>query len=567
MKLALPCLLLALTAAFAGGQISTGPTSGANPTSFAAIEGIVTKDPGGEPVKKALIEVIAENPAEGSDYTAVTKADGRFQIEGIKPGHYHVFVERTGLLEVDRHHVRAEGRVLALSAGQEVKDLQIRLQAAAVIQGRVVDEDGDALPGAAITVQRQRFAAGRSRWEQVGSERTNDLGEYRIANLPAGNYYVSVSPPPDFKSLIEAAGAAKPDTAIGPAKDKPATSYQTSYYPGTTDRSQATPIQLHPGDEFPINFSLTPSPSLSIRGSVVGVPPGSSATITLESRDFNLIFNGAEVQKDGSFTIRDVSPGAYTILAAVENSATPMIARQALQIAGSIEDLRLTPQTGAWIHGRLRIEANISMVRRDSASILLMLRSVDHDDVLTSLSFGEGMSMTRVSSDGSFEWKGVPPGNYYVQLAGDGEESGELYLKSVLAGGRDVEASGISVNGGSVAIDVLASANAGTVNGIAHDANGEAIANAVVVAVPEPRLRARDDRFRRTLTDQSGHFSLRGVPPGSYTLFAWESLDGDAYLNPDFLKGYEAQGVPLRIGEGDHKNLQLQVIPANDGEP
>ena len=37
----------------------------------------------------------------------------------------------------------ADGRVLTLAAGQELKDLRIRLQAAAVVRGRVTDEDGD----------------------------------------------------------------------------------------------------------------------------------------------------------------------------------------------------------------------------------------------------------------------------------------------------------------------------------------------------------------------------------------------------------------------------------------
>ena len=175
------------------------------------IEGVVTKEPGSEPVKKALIELIAENQAEGGDYTAVSGPDGAFRIEGIVPGRYHLFAERTGLLEVDKHRARADGRVLTLAAGQELKDLRIRLQAAAVVRGRVTDEDGDPMPNAQVTVLRQTYVSGRSRWEQAGAERTNDLGEYRVAGLAAGNYYVSVSPPPDFKSLIEAAGVAAAD--------------------------------------------------------------------------------------------------------------------------------------------------------------------------------------------------------------------------------------------------------------------------------------------------------------------------------------------------------------------
>ena len=177
-------LLIVLLFATAAAQVATG--SGAKPQARATIEGIVTKEPGSEAVKKALIELIAENQAEGGDYTAVAGPDGGFHIDGIVPGRYHLFAERTGFLEVDKNRARTDGRVLTLAAGQELKDVRIRLQAAAVVRGRVTDEDGDPLPNAQVAVLRQTFVSGRSRWEQAGAERTNDLGEYRVAGLRGG---------------------------------------------------------------------------------------------------------------------------------------------------------------------------------------------------------------------------------------------------------------------------------------------------------------------------------------------------------------------------------------------
>ena len=540
----------------------------AKPTSRATIQGVVTKDPSGEPVKKAVIEVIGENQAESGDYTAVTGSDGRFHIDGVLPGRYRLFVERTGFLEAAKHPARSAGRVITVSAGQDIPDLTIRLQAAAVVQGRVVDEDGDPLANAQIAVLRQTFASGHNRFEQVGGERTNDLGEYRIPNLPAGMYYVSVSPPPDFRSLIEASGAVKPESKpSGP--DKPATSYQTTYYPGTTDRSQAASIQLHAGDDFPVNFSLTPVSSLSIRGSVVGLPPHASASILLQSRDFDFTLNGAEVQKDGSFAIHDVSPGAYTVLATVENSPTPMTARQSLQVTNNVDGLRLAPQPGAWIHGRMRLETN-SSTKISPSQITLYLRSTDRDDDLSGKFFiGDGFNnLALVGPDGSFEWKGVPAGSYSVQLTAERVTGSEdLYLKSASSSGRDAGDSGISVNGGTLMLDLVASANGAVVQGIAVNQNNAPIANAVIVAVPDARFRGRDDRFCKTVTDQSGRFTLHAIPPGDYTLFAWESVDGDAYYNAEFLKSYDGQGSALRIGESEHKSVQLKVIPDSGDEP
>jgi hypothetical protein len=562
--------LVVAAAASLSAQTSTPSAAQSSTPARAAVAGLVTKDPGSEPVKKALIELIAESQSDGGNYTALTGVDGGFRIENILPGRYHLFVERSGFQEVDKHQRRSEGRVLTLAAGQELKDLVIRLQAAAVVEGRVTDEDGDPMAEAQVTILRQTFVAGRSHWEQVGAERTNDLGDYRIAGLAAGNYFISVAPPPDFRNLIETTGNAvalrSGAGAAGSEKPAPA-AYQTTYYPGTRDRGQAEPVQLHAGDDFPANFSLTPSPTLIIRGSVVNLPPGTTAAIMLQSKDFSLVLNGAEMHKDGSFEIRDVSPGAYTIFATVDNAPVPMLARQSLQItSANVDGLQLAPQSGGSVRGRLRVEAG-KVSRPDPAQMFLQLRSADgDDDALGGVSIGEGSpTLAHVNADGSFEWKNVSAGRYYVQLS-DASEMPDWYLKSVATGGRDAGDSGFSVSSGTATVDVLASANAARVEGIAANQKDEPVADAVVVAVPEPRLRAHPDRYRKASTDQSGRFTLRGLSPGDYTVFAWESVDGDAYYNPEFLAGYEGRGKALHVSEGDRASLQLKTIPAADNQ-
>jgi len=562
MKLAFAYLLTVLLGA--GALLAQAPAGEAAQATRAVVSGIVAKDPGSEPVKKALIELIAESQSDGGNCTALTGVDGGFRIENIVPGRYRLFVERSGYQEIDKHQRRSEGRVLTLGAGQELKDLVIRLQAAAVVEGRVTDEDGDPMAEAQVAILRQTFVAGRSHWEQVGAERTNDLGDYRIAGLAAGNYFVSVTPPPDFRSLIETTGSAPAarNGAAGSEKPAPA-AYQTTYYPGTRDRGQAAPIQLHAGDDFPANFSLTPSPSLTIRGTVVNLPPGTSAAIMLQSKDFSLVLNGAEMHKDGSFEIRDVSPGAYTIFATVDNAAAPMMARQALLItSANVDGLQLAPQAGGSIRGRLRMEAS-SAARPDPSQLFLLLRSADgEDDAIGGVTIGEGSpTLAHVNADGSFEWKNVPPGHYYVQLS-DVSSMPDWFLKSVAAGGREVTDSGFSVSGGATTVDVLASANGARAEGVATNQKDEPVADAVVVAVPEARLRTHPDRYRKASSDQSGRFTLRGLPPGDYTVFAWESVDGEAYFNPEFLKSCEGQGKALHVSEGDRASVQLKAIPA-----
>ena len=567
MKLAHALLTLLLVASSLCAQensLAAGSSSAHAAT--AQLAGLVTKDPGGEPVKKALIELIAEDQNAAGNYTAVTAPDGSFQIESIIPGRYHLYIERAGYLDADKHQSHAEGRLLTLTAGQELKGLNVRLQAAAVVEGRVTDEDGEPLANSQVTVQRQAFASGHRHWEQAGAETTNDLGDYRIANLPAGNYFLSVTPPPDFKSLIESAGEHKNDMK-GSVDRAASTSYAPTYYPGTRDRGQATPIQLHAGDNFPANFSLMPMPSVVVRGTITNVATGATALVTLQSKDFGMVLNGAEVHKDGSFEIRDIAPGSYTVLATVSGGATPLVARQSVQVAAeNMDGLRLAPQPGASIRGRLRLESKSSngVARIERGQFFLALHSSEgEDDILGALSLGEDFSTTaQVAEDGSFEWKDVPPGRYYVQLAEGNADS--LFLKPVASSGRDADGE-ITVNGGAVALDLVASANGAMVDGVVADAKGNPVANAVVVAVPELRLRKRMDRFHKVLSDQSGRFTLRGLPPGQYAVYAWESLDGDVFYDPEFLNGFEGQGKVLGLSEGQRESIQLKAIAGADG--
>jgi hypothetical protein len=541
---------------FLSCALTAQDTPGSSAAKPATLQGIVVKDPGGEPVKKALIELIAESQKNAGNYTALSSSDGSFRIDNITPGNYRLFAERTGYQEVIRHHP-AQGRLVALASGQELKDLVIHLQAASVIEGRVTDEDGDPMADAQVAVFHQTFAAGHTHWEQIGAERTNDLGEYRIPGLASGHYFISVTPPFDFRSLIETA-ANKPANA-STAHEKPANyAYQTTYYPGTRDRAQATPIQLHPGDDFPANFSLAQSPSLTIKGSVTNLAPGASVAITLQSRDFSVVINGAEMRKDGSFEIRDVSPGAYTIVASVDDATPPMMARQSLQVAENVEGLRLNPQIGGVIRGQVRIDGGAG-VRTAASQIFLQLRPAeDSDDAPTSLSV-ESIP-AQVNTNGGFEWKDVMPGKYFVQLT-ENSATADCYLKSVSAGGREVSESGFAASGGITPLDVVVGVNGANIEGVAADAAGGPVADAAVVAVPDPHFRRLPDHYRKASTDQSGHFRLRGLPPGDYTLFAWESIEDEAYLNSEFIRNYEGQGKALHVSEGEHLSLPVKVIP------
>jgi hypothetical protein len=83
------------------------------------------------------------------------------------------------------------------------------------------------------------------------------------------------------------------------------------------------------------------------------------------------------------------------------------------------------------------------------------------------------------------------------------------------------------------------------------------------VLIPESRLRGKSSYYKTGTTDQNGNVTLRGIPPGQYTLFAWDYVEGYAFFNPEFLRQYEAKGTPVTLEENKQLDLRIQVIEQN----
>src|SRR5208282_6049049 len=86
----------------------------APPPKASSIAGTVVQEPGSQPLKKALVQVIAEDQKQGGNYTASTDADGHFRIENVVPGRYRLFLEKTGFVEVNGRGLQSEMNVVTV---------------------------------------------------------------------------------------------------------------------------------------------------------------------------------------------------------------------------------------------------------------------------------------------------------------------------------------------------------------------------------------------------------------------------------------------------------------------
>ena len=56
-------------------------------------------------------------------------------------------------------------------------------------------------------------------------------------------------------------------------------------------------------------------------------------------------------------------------------------------------------------------------------------------------------------------------------------------------------------------------------------------------------------------------FTIHGVRPGEYKIYAWEIVEPGAYQDPDFIKPYESAGEAVSIKESARETVQLKLIP------
>jgi len=511
----------------------------------ATLAGTVVKEPGSQPLKKVLLHLFAEDQKQGGNYTADTDSEGRFHIDKVQPGRYRLLLEKTGFHEINLHGRPAEGSFLTVQPGQAMGDLLFQMQPSAVISGRVVDEDGDPLANYGVSLLRKR--PGKSREpEVIRNDRTNDLGEYRFGGLFPGQYFAAVVPLPDLRNF-ERLGKGSDGAA-----DKQDMNYLVTYYPGTTDSAQASSLSLRAGDEMPVNFTMIPGRTYRVRGFVTGFPANQKPMVQIISKGVNNSLNGADVAADGRFDIRGVAPGSYSIVVYSGSEGQILSARQSVTVAGGdVEGVKLIPTRPFTINGHLRFEGRPPT---DLTQYTASLHRAEDDSGSVFVLPG-GASGAGIDRSGNFSWSDVSPGSYMVEVYG-GEKSDSSFVKSIIVGNTNAD-TGFTVTG-PASIEIVLSSRGGTLEGAVLD-DDQPAGNVTVVAVPEEKFRKINARYGVGTTDQNAHFAIRGLAPGSYTVFAWQDLDDGLYYDAAFLKSQESNGVALKIEEGSRQKIELKV--------
>jgi hypothetical protein len=491
--------------------------SDGEPQTLYRLSGRVVNSITGEPLAKAQL-TLSDTGSERS-CAAATDAGGAFALCATEAGTYELVIEKRGFVQT--------GQAITFAGGQPAAGIVIRMLPQGVVTGRVLDRDGDPIARATVQAIQTRVAGTRREYSVSETATSNDLGEYRIYGLNPGRYYIGSG----YRSE---------------------SGYAATYFPNVQEVNRAVPIDVPAGGEVQgLNLTMPEPHSMKIRGAVhsdAGLPVKGLTIVAVPCDAGPLNRATTTVGKaDGAFELRDLTPGCYLIGADSFTAGKRYSARLPVTLAGkSLEDLNLRLALPVQLSGRIRAEGAPAFPFRQ---VIVNLEA-------------RGSRLTAggaASSDGGLRLDNIVPHIYELSATvPDG-----YYVKSAQYGAVDVLRFGLDLRQGAAGqLEIDIGTDGGRIEGLVADGAERPVDGARVVLIPAD---SKDGALRRrvAVTNSKGAFSIRGIAPGDYNVYASRSLEAAALQDPGFLGQIRQHGKAVSIHEHGLETLQVRAIAAD----
>jgi hypothetical protein len=497
----------------AGAALACGQSAVINqppkPTAFdCAADGFVVNSLTGEPIPRAHVELILP----GATSSASADSSGKWNLANLACGAAPVTVTRPGFLQ-------KVSRPLTLVSGSPVHGVKTELTPQSVFYGRVLDDQGDPVMGAQIGIFISRVVDGRVSFQRTGAGSTNDLGDYRIADLQRGKYIVCATLPGAL-TLAE------------------------SCYPGPVEGGAASAMEVPAGRETRVDFALNQTPGIHLRGTISGLPAGRGVGIRFVKRGTNAGPGGNVGNVNNNRFDFRVAPGSYTLAADYFESGKHLLARVPIEAGTSdIDNVAVPLEPGFTVAGTVTIA---------SPSGRTAARPQFPFDLRFSGSPISGTVVAKWEADhASFTFDEVAPDNYRLYASAPAP----FYVKSATLAGQDVLNGEFALSQAAGPIEIVLSDDGGSIDGDIVDADGQPATGAVMAL--------RNGRAVSVTAQASGHFKLQNLAPGDYTVYAWDDPAQVAYADTEWMRRYGGSGVAVTITAGQNSQVRLtqQKVP------
>ncbi len=493
------------------------------------LEGNVFDSLTGAPISGALVKAVGSG-----NQTTVSRTDaaGHFRVAAEA---FSMGVSRAGYLPVNRSAFKR----------QAAAQLRINLTPAAVIAGKLTDEDGLPVHNAMVLALRYQMVNGVRKLENapVIPTQTDDLGAYRIFGLPAGRYYIRAN---------------TGDLANWDSR------YTAEYFPGTLQPTADGLIEVKPGEERGgIDLRLTKQEGVTVEGRVVladGVPaPQTMPHVYLQPEGFGMgNYHGFRQSRDGTFRIAHVPPGSYTLRTMFGGAEpTDLLTEQRLEVGSA--DLRNVVFT-------LRQLKPMDV----AGTVLLEGGGAAGPEVIQAQTrTGQGATATS-NEEGTFTLKGLKPGHYELQaFPADAMKyvtNPEAYPPGTMSraisarfGDQEVLDSGFDLDAEPAeSLKITLGTRKYNVAGKLMDPAGKPVGDGLVwMDSGQPGGTAL------TVTDAEGAFHLWPRSSGKYRIYAiGDQSQTDSMNDPDYVQAHEKDFPPVMVVEGENPPLILHLPQA-----
>jgi hypothetical protein len=505
------------------------------------LRGAVINSVTGEALRGALVQIYFNGQS-----SMLTGPDGKFQFEGLPQGQTTITVRKPGFFSEDDIEPNGRGQHPA-TTGPNSSPVVLRLIPEGVIYGRISEEDGEPIEGLPVELLVQHLQNGRKVWERRPQAVTDEDGNFRIAELQPGDYFLSAGP------------SRNPVTLPAKLSQPGAEGIPLVYYPVGSELAAATPIPITPGKRVEINLTLAPQPFYRVSGSINGYAPGQPVNLQLRnSAGLPLPYNWRFDSATGSFRINGVPVGAYTLHAeAPDSRGHSLTATVPLTVNADLSGLHLILLPTVTIPIRMSVIASRTGAERFweqenyfPAYVQLVARNAG----LFELRYGSRQVGERGAA--SLELQNIASGTYSVEI----NPNGPLYVQSAMSGTTNLLESDLSVAPGSSPQPIEITLRddvaflSGTVSLENHHLNATILAFSEHPSIP-PRIQP---------AYSGGNFQLSSLPPGTYKILAVDHPDRLEYANPEAVKKYLSKAREVTLSPEQSAKIDLELTKVGE---
>ena len=572
-------VLFALMANAATPQPPTqGPpprdTRPSSPAGTAVVRGRVLASDTGRPLRRA--RVMMSGPELGREGRSTsTSLDGRYEITGLPAGRYTIRVTRSGYLPLQYGQRRPlePGKPLQLTDKQVIDRVDFSMPRSSVISGQITDELADAVADVQVFAMRSTYFQGRRRMIAVGPPaRTDDAGEYRLTGLSPGSYFVMA--------------ALRETWTVTENGVERTMGYAPTYAPGTASLADARRVTVAVGQSAGNNnFALMPGVAASVSGTAadsLGHPLVSRNIMVMQEFGgpaFGMMMLGgnATTAADGTFTVRNVSPGSYKLVAQTTRDTQTArgtvleVATQLVTIDGAdITNLSLTTSMGWSLEGTLVTDTG-SVPDTSPGRFGVAARLVDPDTGAGpggapppppppgAPGSGAVPDNGRVREDWRFSVAAVFGAARVRAIVPEG-----WTVKAILHDGRDIADTPVEMKSGETmsGVQVIVSNRVTTISGQMLDDKGAPLVDGTVIVFPDDASKWSDDSrwVRAVRPDQQGRYQIQGLPPGDYLAVALDYVEDGAWNEAEYLDSIRRLGQRLTLSEAESRSVTLKPV-------